>query len=325
MSVEQRTVAADEGEIRLDRWFQRHFPGLGHGRLQKLLRTGQVRVDGRRARSDLRLIPGQIVRVPPLPDAADARPRAAPALRPDDAAFVQSLVIHEDPLVFVLDKPPGLAVQGGTGTPRHLDGMLDALAGGGGERPRLVHRLDRDTSGVLVLARTASVAAKLGQVFRQHQVQKLYWALVVGRPTEWAGRIEGRLAKQSTGDREKVGLDETGRRSSTDFCSIAHAGRVATWLGLRPETGRTHQLRAHCALLEAPILGDRKYGAQAARLAGAPEGLMLHAREIRLPHPGRGWLHVKAPPSRVFRAGMDFLGFEPDDGLPGASLDRFEA
>lgn len=323
MAVEQRTVAGDEGDLRLDRWFQRHFPGLGHGRLQKLLRTGQVRVDGRRARGDLRLAPGQVVRVPPLPGPAEVQPRPSTTSSPQDADMLRSLVIHDDPLLLVLNKPPGLAVQGGTGTHRHIDGMLDALVQDG-ERPRLVHRLDRDTSGLLVLARTASAAAKLGQLFRQHEVDKLYWALVVGRPGERAGRIEGRLAKQVIGDREKVGLDEAGRRSSTEFRTIAVAGRVATWLGLRPETGRTHQLRAHCALIGVPILGDGKYGGQGARLAGAPQGLMLHAREIRFPHPDGGLVHVTAPVSKVFRVGMDVLGFEPDAGLPGATLAGFD-
>ncbi|HEX5079621.1 MAG TPA: pseudouridine synthase, partial [Geminicoccaceae bacterium] len=164
--VELRTVAAAEAELRLDRWFRRHFPALTHGRLQKLLRTGQVRVDGRRAQAHARLAAGQTIRVPPLA-AAPEPPQPQPLADPRDAAFLRRLILVEDRSVLVLNKPEGLAVQGGTGTRRHIDGMLAALAVNG-ERPRLVHRLDRDTSGVLVVAKTADAAAKLTRAFRQH-------------------------------------------------------------------------------------------------------------------------------------------------------------
>ena len=200
--VELRTVAASEAELRLDRWFRRHFPALNHGRLQKLLRTGQVRVDGRRAQADARLAAGQTIRVPPLA-AALAPSRAQPAIDRNDAAFLRSLILVEDHSLIVLNKPEGLAVQGGTGTRRHVDGMLAALASDG-ERPRLVHRLDRDTSGLLVVAKTAAAAAKLTRAFRQHKVDKLYWALVVGRPALAAGIIDQPLAKQGGAGRERV-------------------------------------------------------------------------------------------------------------------------
>ena len=318
--VELRTVATGEAELRLDRWFRRHFPALTHGRLQKLLRTGQVRIDGRRAQAHARLAAGQTIRVPPL-GAAPAPSRAQPVVDPKDATFLRSLILVEDRSVIVLNKPEGLAVQGGIGTRRHIDGMLAALASEG-ERPRLVHRLDRDTSGVLVVARTAEAAAKLTRAFRQHKVDKLYWALVVGRPELAAGIIDQPLAKQGGAGRERVEPDEEGRSARTAYRTVARAGKVASWLAMQPLTGRTHQLRAHCAVLGTPILGDRKYGERG--LAGAPEGLMLHAREIRLPHPDGGVLALTAPLSKTLRAGFAWLGFEPDASLPGATLADFE-
>jgi 23S rRNA pseudouridine955/2504/2580 synthase len=318
--VELRTVAAGEAELRLDRWFRRHFPALTHGRLQKLLRTGQVRIDGRRVQAHARLAAGQTIRVPPL-GAASAPSSAQPAVDPKDATFLRSLMLVEDRSVIVLNKPEGLAVQGGTGTRRHIDGMLAAL-GSEGERPRLVHRLDRDTSGILVVAKTAEAAAKLTRAFRQHKVDKLYWALVVGRPELAAGIIDQPLAKQGGAGRERVEPDEEGRFARTAYRTVARAGKVASWLAMQPLTGRTHQLRAHCAVLGTPILGDRKYGEQG--LVGAPEGLMLHAREIRLPHPDGGVLAVTAPLSKTLRAGFAWLGFEPDASLPGATLADFD-
>jgi 23S rRNA pseudouridine955/2504/2580 synthase len=318
--VELRTVAAGEAELRLDRWFRRHFPALTHGRLQKLLRTGQVRIDGRRAQANARLAAGQTIRVPPL-ETTPPPSRSQPAVDPSDAAFLRRLILVEDQALIVLNKPEGLAVQGGTGTRRHIDGMLAALASDG-ERPRLVHRLDRDTSGILVVAKTAAAAASLTRAFRQHKVDKLYWALVVGRPALADGIIDQPLAKQGGAGRERVEPDEAGRSARTAYRTVARAGKIASWLAMQPLTGRTHQLRAHCAVLGTPILGDRKYGEHG--LSGAPEGLMLHAREIRLPHPDGGELVVTAPLSKTMRAGFAWLGFEPDASLPGATLADFE-
>lgn len=322
-AVETRTVSPEEADLRLDRWFRRHYPQLGHGRLQKLLRTGQVRVDGRRVRGDARLGPGQTVRVPPL---STPVPRASETHRadPTDAEYLRRLILREDDTLMVLNKPPGLAVQGGTGTARHVDRMLEAMSSGG-DRPRLVHRLDRDTSGVLVVAKSATAAAKLGQAFRQHRVDKLYWALVVGRPTPVAGRIDQPLAKQPGRHGEQVAPSDDGQRARTWYRSVARAGRIATWLALQPETGRTHQLRAHCAAIGSPILGDGKYGGAKAKPAGAPKGLMLHAREIRLPHPDGGTLQVTAPVPDNLRAAFAWLGFELGSTLPaGASLADFD-
>lgn len=319
--VELKSVAAGEAELRLDRWFRRHFPALTHGRLQKLLRTGQIRIDGRRAQANARLAPGQTIRIPPL-GTVPATAGEPPSADPRDAAFLHSLILSQDPALIVLDKPAGLAVQGGTRTRRHIDGMLTSLAEGG-ERPRLVHRLDRDTSGILVVARTALAAAKLTRAFRQHQVDKLYWALVIGRPAPLAGVIDQRLAKQGGAGRERVEPDEEGRSARTAYRTVARAGKIASWVALKPLTGRTHQLRAHCALIGTPIVGDRKYG-EPAGLHGAPAGLMLHAREIRLPHPDGGELALTAPLSEIMRAGFAWLGFEPDASLPGATLADFD-
>ena len=323
--VETRTVGADEGEVRLDRWFRRHFPEIGHGRLHKLLRTGQVRVDGRRAQANARLSPGQAIRIPPL--SAD-QPRPAPArpaldrVDPADAEWLRSRIVHEDHALIVLDKPAGLAVQGGTGTRRHVDGILQAWAAGG-ERPRLVHRLDRDTSGLLLVARTAAVAAKLTEAFRRQRVEKLYWALALGRPLETQGWIDQALTKQSGKGGERVAASAAGVPARTLYRVVARAGKVASWLALKPLTGRTHQLRAHCALLGTPIIGDGKYGGARAHPDGAPKGLMLHAREIRVPHPDGGILALTAPLSDPIRAGFRWLGFEPDPSLPGARLADF--
>jgi 23S rRNA pseudouridine955/2504/2580 synthase len=323
--VETRTVGADEGEVRLDRWFRRHFPEIAHGRLQRLLRTGQVRVDGRRSQANARLSPGQTIRIPPLPadQSAPAPRRVAPAtVDPAEVELLRARILFEDHALIALDKPAGLAVQGGTGTRRHVDGLLQAWAAGG-ERPRLVHRLDRDTSGLLVVAKTATAAAKLTEAFRRQRVDKLYWALVVGRPPEAQGWIDQPLAKQPGRGGERVAASAAGVPARTLYRVVARAGKVASWLALKPLTGRTHQLRAHCALLGTPIIGDGKYGGTRAHPEGAPKGLMLHAREIRLPHPDGGTLELSASLSAPVLAGFRWLGFEPDPSLPGARLADF--
>jgi 23S rRNA pseudouridine955/2504/2580 synthase len=311
--VETRTVAADEAELRLDRWFRRHFPQLTHGRLQKLLRTGQVRVDGKRAEAGLRLAAGQAIRVPPLGEAPPPKAAARPV--PErEARRLREAVLYRDDDVIAIDKPAGLAVQGGTSTPHHLDAMLDALRFGHHERPRLVHRLDRDTSGVLVLGRTPAAAAKLAEAFRDKQTRKVYWAVVIGRPKIRQGRIDAALAKRLGAHGERVMRaetdDEDARRAVTLYATLDAAGDRAAWLALWPVTGRTHQLRAHCALIGHPILGDAKYGGAAAFLPGLSRRLHLHARSIAIPHPGGGILTVTAPLPEELRQTWKFLGFD---------------
>ncbi len=296
--VEHIRIDAGEAELRLDRWFKRHFPGLGHGRLQKLLRTGQVRIDGRRAKAGDRLEEGQEIRIPPLGDAHPPRQKARhPKVSEADAEDLRARVLHRDDDIIAIDKPAGLAVQGGSKTTRHLDAMLDALREKGGERPRLVHRLDRDTSGVLVLARSVSAAARLGKLFRGREVTKLYWALVVGDPDQEEGRIDLALAKRPGPHGEQMAGDVRGQSAVTDFKLIDRVGRQAAWLVLRPLTGRTHQLRVHCAAIGTPILGDGKYGGADAFLAGdgISKALHLHARTLILPGRGGGLLQITAP------------------------------
>lgn len=318
MAIEHRTVAEDEAETRLDRWFRRHFPRLTQGALQRMLRTGQVRVNGKRADAGTRLAPGQAVRVPPLPagpaGSAEGR-RTAP---PVDEGAVRDLaerIIHRDASLLVLDKPHGLPVQGGPGIRLSVDVMLDGLRFEAAERPRLVHRLDRDTSGVLVLARSVAVAARLAAAFRGREVEKTYWALVIGTPDASEGRIDLALAKERGGPRgERTrAVDDAaeGTRAITDFRTLDAVRRRVTWLELRPLTGRTHQLRVHCAEgLGCPVLGDGKYGGAAAHMEGISGKLHLHARALRLPHPEGGTLEVAAPLPPHMRESFAFFGFE---------------
>jgi 23S rRNA pseudouridine955/2504/2580 synthase len=316
--VQLRAVSDDEAGLRLDRWFQRHFPELSHGALQKLLRTVQVRVDGKRAEGRDRVESGQAIRLPPsVMSAPPPKPREAPRLSDRDAAEIQRLVIHRDEQVIVLNKPPGLAVQGGSGTEKHIDGMLDALRFGYEDRPRLVHRLDKDTSGLLLIARTGQTAKRLSESFRDRETEKLYWAVVVGVPPRRDGNIDLPLAKRpGARDRELMQVDhENGQKALTHFREIDRAAKRAALLALWPRTGRTHQLRVHCAAIGCPILGDRKYGGEEALLAAVADArrLHLHARRLRLPHPsGKGELKAEAEPPPHFRRTLEALGFSID-------------
>jgi 23S rRNA pseudouridine955/2504/2580 synthase len=316
-------VAEEDGSVRLDRWFRRHYPALGHGRLEKLLRTGRIRVDGKRAHSGDRIAPGQAIHIPPLDELAAPAPPLLPSPRPGDEAMLRDAILHRDDAVIVLNKPPGLAVQGGSGTERHVDGLLDALRFGSDVRPRLVHRLDKETSGVLVIARTLAAASFLTRAFREKTTRKIYWAIVVGLPKPPQGRINLALAKLPgrNGERVRANADD-GRRAVTYYRVIDSAGAQASWLALQPVTGRTHQLRAHCAAIGTPILGDGKYGAAAAHLAGVPgaKRIHLHARALSIPHPLGGMLQVTAPLPHHMRESWDFFGFAADVEDPFADL-----
>lgn len=317
-AVTLRAVADDETDMRLDRWFRRHYEGLTQGAIEKLCRTGQIRVDGKRAEGSTRLAPGQSVRVPPLPLSTTPAVKAIPVLDPRVQKDLERMVLYRDDWVIVLDKPPGLPTQGGPGITRHLDGMLDGLRFGAPHRPRLVHRLDRDTAGVLVLARTPGVAAKLAGSFRTRAVEKTYWAIVVGRPVPPHGRMEFDLARVEGFKGERVAVagpyDTDLAHAITDFRTLDHAGRKLAWLELSPLTGRTHQLRVSCAAIGAPILGDLPYGVEKdgrnnAEVDGFAVQLHLLARRIVLPHPDGGTLTVEAGLPAHMAASFRDLGF----------------
>lgn len=317
MSVTTRIVSEDEADMRLDRWFRRHFPDLTQGALQKLCRTGQVRLDGKRVTGASRLAPGQSLRIPPLPaPTAPQSDRPAP-LDPQLAREIERMVLYRDDHVIVLDKPSGLATQGGPGITKHIDMMLDGLRGELHDRPRLVHRIDRDTSGLLLLARTPGVAAKLAAAFRGRDVDKTYWAIVVGRPMPGSGVIDQPLAKLGAGNGSLMIAatreDEDAMVAKTDYEVVDAAGKRLSWLALKPLTGRTHQLRVHCETLGTPILGDPKYGGKAAHMEGFTDRLHLHARSLEFPHPAGGRLRVAAPLPPHMRTTFKDLGFSSGD------------
>lgn len=332
MSATSRAVSEDEADIRLDRWFRRHFPSVTQGAIQKFCRTGQVRVDGRRADAATRLAPGQLIRVPPLPTAPAVAPPAS--LDPRLAAEMRAMVLYEDAELIVINKPQGLPSQGGPGISRHVDMMLAALRDGDGPKPRLVHRLDRETSGVLVVARTPGTAARLAAAFRSRDVHKTYWAIVCGRPVPVEGRIDVELARVDGFKGERAAIagpyDRDTARAITDYRTLDHAGRKLAWLELSPLTGRTHQLRVSCAALGAPILGDLPYGEErpqeerrnTALYEGLGETLHLHARRLELPHPAGGWLTVEAELPPHMAETFATLGFSapkvrPPERRPG--------
>ena len=313
------TLEVDAGEdgVRLDRWFKRRWPHLGHGQIQKLLRSGQIRVDGGRAKAETRLGAGAQVRVPPLPDEAAAEAREGLSER--DVAFARSLVIYEDDAVLALNKPSGLAVQGGTKTTRHVDRLLSAW-GEGLQRPRLVHRLDRDTSGVLVLGKTPAAAASLASAFARRSAEKTYWAIVAGTPEPAEGVIDLALAKRGVGDREMVQPaafnDPDAESAETEYRTIARSSDRAAWMELRPHTGRTHQLRVHMKSIGHPIVGDPKYGSAESTEVSRGLKLQLHARRLSLPHPTRGRLVLEAPVSPEMRRGFERFCFSETGAGP---------
>ena len=311
--VEQIAVSPDEGEVRLDRWLRRRAPHLTQGQIEKLVRTGQVRVDGARAKANDRLQAGQIIRVPPIPEER----RMPRGVSERDVEFVRSLVLHRDDDVIVLNKPAGLATQGGAKTPRHVDALLDALKFEREEKPKLVHRLDRDTSGCLVLARHPRAAAHLAAAFRAREAEKIYWAIVLGSPRPLSGQIRGWMCKKAgpgEEDREMmrrcVQTDEGAVHAITDYVTLSDAGGKAAWVALKPLTGRTHQLRFHMAEIGCAIAGDRKYTCDRATPGGLADQLHLHARAIRMPHPNSGSLRAEASLPAHMAAAFETLGFD---------------
>jgi len=325
--VEQVQVGKDEDGMRLDRWFKAHYPGLGFGHLQKLLRSGQVRVDGGRAKTDTRVAPGQTIRVPPIGGVdrkAEGAPLTGHSIRNQgDGDVLAKMLLYEDPKVFVFNKPSGLAVQGGSGVTRHVDDMLEAWRSPKGEKPRLVHRLDRDTSGVLVVARTRLAAMKLAEAFRARETNKTYWALVKGVPRKREDKISTWLVKEQTPDGDRMRIAKHGEDGADHAVSfyrvIEQAGQTLAWLEMEPYTGRTHQLRVHAAHIGHPIIGDPKYFEADTNWdfpGGMQNRLHLHARRIIIPHPDKGTIDVTAPLPPHMRQSWNLLGFDEASAEP---------
>ena len=318
--VELIAVDADEDGMRVDRWFKAHYPGLGFGALQKLLRSGQVRVDGGRVKSDTRLKSGQNVRVPPMKADAAGRGGAMTAYsmrNTGDADALGKMTLFEDAKVLVINKPPGLSVQGGSNVHRHVDGMLEALRNKKGEKPRLVHRLDRDTSGVLMIATSRGAAQKLAEAFRARDTQKTYWALVKGTPPKAEGTIKSWLLKEQTPDGDRMAVVRHGVKGAVQAISnyrlVEKAGQRLSWLELEPYTGRTHQLRVHCLQMGCPIIGDPKYFDDDVNWdfpGGIQKKLHLHAHSLKIPHPSGGLINVTAPMPQHMVQSWNLLGLD---------------
>jgi 23S rRNA pseudouridine955/2504/2580 synthase len=332
-------IGEDEAGMRLDRWLHRRFPEVSNSHLMRIVRKGEVRVSGKRADISTRLATGENVRVPPLRIAAPQGPVVNRA-NPGDREAIRAMTLFEDRDVLVLNKPYGLAVQGGSGTTRHIDGMLQALADKEGNRPVLVHRLDRDTSGVLLIAKSRKMAAELGEIFRSRRAKKIYWALVEGVPKPAQGRISMFLAKgegmgetrgQGRADLERMRVAKQGdpdaQHSLTLYAVVDKVTPRLAWLSMRPVTGRTHQLRAHCEAIGHPIVGDPKYNRKAPNdparsdpLRAVPPGLepKLHllARRLVLPHPRSGIIDVTAPLPEHMKKSFAMFGFDETDRDP---------
>ena len=313
--VQTVSVTGDESGMRVDRFFEARFPGLSFSHIQRIIRKGEVRVNGKRTQPKARLEAGQAVRIPPLKVEAPAPRDDAPAAQ-KDRAFLKSIILFEDADVMVLNKPMGLAVQGGSGTTRHIDGMLGALRGPDGQRPRLVHRLDKDTAGSLLVAKTRFAAAALAKTFRSRSARKVYWALVVGVPKPAQGRISTYLAKQEVEEDSFMRIAKHGEKDAvhavTYYAVVETAAQQLAWLSLKPVTGRTHQLRAHMAHIHHPIVGDPKYfNKENWQLPGGIQNrLHLLARRIAVPHPRGGIIDVSAPLPPHMEQSWNLLGFD---------------
>lgn len=323
MGVEIKRVEEGESGMRLDRWFKVHYPGLAFGYLQKLLRSGQIRVDGRRVKTDIRLVIGQSIRVPFL--SVDNKKNLSVTDKiihdQDKLAILEKMLLYKDPKIFVLNKPAGLAVQGGSGLTCHIDGMLEVWRNKKGEKPRLVHRLDRETSGVLIIARSRGAAQALTAAFRARETKKTYWALVRGVPRKKQDKISTWMVKETTAQGDKMRVCEHGEPDSNHAVSYYRVldtrGRALSWLEMEPYTGRTHQLRVHAAYMDHPIIGDSKYFFSDNNWelpGGIQNRLHLHARRIRIPHPSGGILDIIAPLPPHMVQSFNLLAFNENDG-----------
>ena len=313
--VQTVAVSADEAGMRVDRFLEARFPGLSFSHIQRVIRKGELRVNGKRAQPKDRLQAGQAVRIPPLRlEPLKAAPADAAAAKTRE--FLTSITLHEDADVLVLNKPMGLAVQGGSGTTRHIDGMLDVLRGPDGQRPRLVHRLDKDTAGCLLVAKTRFAAQALAKTFRSRGARKIYWALVAGVPKPRQGRVSTFLAKEELENDSRMRVARHGEEGAshavTYYAVVDTAARQLSWVSLKPVTGRTHQLRAHMAHIGHPIVGDPKYFMKENwdMPGGMQNRLHLMARRIVLPHPRGGVIDVTAPLPAHMRQSWNLIGFD---------------
>jgi 23S rRNA pseudouridine955/2504/2580 synthase len=325
--VQNVAVTADEAGMRVDRFLEAKFPGLSFSHIQRVIRKGELRVNGKRTQPKNRLEAGQSVRIPPL-RLDPAKPRSSGNAADDETlAFLKSITLFEDDDLMVLNKPFGLAVQGGSGTTRHLDGMLEVLRDAHGQRPRLVHRLDKDTAGCLLVAKTRFAAAALAKTFRSRSARKIYWALVAGVPKVPQGRISTFLAKEEREDESIMRIARHGEDGAshavTYYAIVETAGPVVAWISLKPVTGRTHQLRAHMAHIDHPIVGDPKYfSIENWQLPGGMQNrLHLHAHRIAVPHPRGGTVDVTAPlPPHMLQTwnllGLDAKRYDPIEEAP---------
>ncbi len=321
MTIEKRAVRTDDDGLRLDRWLKKYYPSLPHTLVQKLVRTGQVRVDGGRMKADGRLSAGQEVRVPTHFTAAPAEEspslRPTPGLSKADRDFIERMIVFENEYIAVLNKPFGIAVQGGTKTARHIDGLLAGMADRfGGERPRLVHRLDRDTTGILVVAKDRQTAARLGRLFQTRSVQKIYWAITRGIPKPPQGKVEAALVKAAGPEGDRVrkarpGEQDLAQHATTYYSVIDRVAQKLAWVSLKPVTGRQHQLRAHMDILGTPVLGDQKYGDLAdLPMDGIENKLHLHARRLTLKDDKVGDIDISAPLPAHIASTFELLGFD---------------
>jgi 23S rRNA pseudouridine955/2504/2580 synthase len=313
--VKMVRVEPQDDDIRLDKWFKLHYPGMGFGRLSKMLRKGQVRLDGKKVKAGDRITKGQIIRVPPVDDVdknKSNKPRETKPITEEDIQYIKNMVLYEDDDVVVLNKEPGIAVQGGTGQGRHIDGLLQGLkrpqdVG----KPKLVHRLDKDTSGVLLLARTSKAARLLTAAFKTRETEKLYWALLNGVPKKRQGKIDKPMEKMPGSHGEKMMISPEGKRAITYYKVLETAAQQACWMAFQPRTGRTHQLRLHAAVLGNPIVGDGKYGGAEAYMTGLiSKDLHLHARSLTFPHPKGGDMTITAPMPPHMKESWDVLDFD---------------
>ena len=323
MLVQFQKVSASENDVRLDRWFKRHFPSVSHGMIEKLLRKKNIRVNGLKATSNQRLQAGDEIRIPPI-QATSPAPKATQTLSKADTQFIQNLVLYKDSEVIVLNKPAGLAVQGGTKTTRHVDGLLDGLKFDYDERPKLVHRLDKETSGVLMVARTVQAAAKYTKLFKTKDIQKIYWALVAGCPKIKEGKIDAPLMKKSGTSGEKMAVDfDEGDKAVSLYQVVDHLANKVSWMQMAPLTGRTHQLRVHCAdILKTPILGDDKYGKRNTLMQNIAHQMYLHARSITWKNEKGKIQTVSAPLPNYFQTAFREFGFNEKQPIDVLFINR---